>query len=266
MNKDADYKLFSKRSENWKNQFNPELKLQVPKDSSGNWMKNFDQFSGKHWVEGNAWQYTWYVPHDVNGLVTLIGKDLFNKRLEEGFEKSVKHNFAAHAFDRHQEIAFEYYINHGNEGNMQASFLFNYSGKPWLTQKYSRAILDSYYGNSPYHGWEGDEDEGQMGGWFVIASMGLFEMNGAVTDDPTFDLTSPLFEEVNIHIDKMYNGGKPFVIKAKNNSADNIYIQSASLNGKALNVPKLKFKDVVAGGTLELEMGSVPNKIWGNDN
>ena len=265
LNKDADYKLFSKRSENWKNQFNPELKLQVPKDANGNWMKDFDQFSGKHWVEGNAWQYTWYVPHDVNGLVSLIGKDLFNKRLEEGFEKSVKHNFAAHAFDRHQEIAFEYYINHGNEGNMQASFLFNYSGKPWLTQKYSRAILDNFYGNTPYHGWEGDEDEGQMGGWFVIASMGLFEMNGAVTDDPTFDLTSPLFEEVNIHIDKMYNGGKPFVIKAKNNSGENIYIQSARLNGKALNVPKLKFKDVVAGGTLELEMGSVPNKKWGNN-
>jgi len=265
MNKDADYKLFSKRSENWKNQFNPELKLQVPKDASGNWMTNFDQFSGLHWVEGNAWQYTWYVPHDVNGLVSLIGKDLFNKRLEEGFEKSVKHNFAAHAFDRHQEIAFEYYINHGNEGNMQASFLFNYSGKPWLTQKYSRAILDNFYGNTPYHGWEGDEDEGQMGGWFVIASMGLFEMNGAVTDDPTFDLTSPLFEEVNIHIDKMYNGGKPFVIKAKDNSAENIYIQSAKLNGKALNMPKLKFKDVVAGGTLELEMGSVPNKNWGNN-
>jgi len=263
MNKDADYKLFSKRSENWKNQFHPELKLQVPKDSSGNWMKDFDQFSGLHWVEGNAWQYTWYVPHDVDGLVKMIGKDLFNKRLEDGFEKSVKHNFAAHAFDRHQEIAFEYYINHGNEGNMQASFLFNYSGKPWLTQKYSRAILDNFYGNTPYHGWEGDEDEGQMGGWFVIASMGLFEMNGAVTDDPTFDLTSPLFEEVNIHVDKMYNGGKPFVIKAKNNSDENIYIQSAKLNGKPLNMPKLKFKDVTKGGYLELEMGPTPNKNWG---
>jgi predicted alpha-1,2-mannosidase len=265
MNKDADYAVFSKRSQNWKNQFNPELKMQVPKDSSGHWMKNYDPFSGKHWVEGNGWQYTWYVPHDINGLVTLVGKDLFNKRLEEGFEKSVKHNFAAHAFDRRQDVAFEYYINQGNEGNMQASFLFNYSGKPWLTQKYSRAILESFYGNSPYHGWEGDEDEGQMGGWFVIASMGLFEMNGAVTDDPTLDLTSPLFEEINIHIDKMYNAGKSFVIKARNNSAENIYIQSATLNGKTLGIPKLKFRDVVKGGILELEMGAVPNKKWGNN-
>ncbi len=263
MKQDKDFQFFINRSSNWKNQFHPELKMQVPKDSNGNWMRDFDPFSGKHWVEGNAWQYTWYVPHDVEGLVKLMGKDLFNKRLEEGFEKSVKHSFAAHAFDRHQDIAYEYYINHGNEGNMQPSFLFNYSGKPWLTQKYTRAILDNFYGNTPYHGWEGDEDEGQMGGWFIIASMGLFEMDGAVTDDPAFDLTSPLFEEVIIHIDRMYNGGKPFVINAINNSGSNIYIQSATLNGKTLKVPKLKFRDVVAGGKLELQMGSAPNERWG---
>ena len=175
----------------------------------------------------------------------------------------MQHNFAAHAFDRHQEVAFEYYVNHGNEGNMQASFLFNYSGKPWLTQKYSRAILDKYYGNTPYHGWEGDEDEGQMGGWFVIASMGLFEMNGGVTDDPVFDLTSPLFDEVIIHIDKMYNGGKPFVIRTTNNSGENIYFQYATFNGSPLTVPKLKFKDVVKGGELVFIMGNKPNEKWG---
>lgn len=262
MKQDADYTFFLGRSGNWKNQFHPELKMQVPKDSLGRWMEDFDPFSGKHWIEGNAWQYTWYVPHDVDGLVKLMGKDLFNKRLEEGFEKSVQHNFAAHAFDRHQDIAFEYYINHGNEGNMQASFLFNYSGKPWLTQKYSRAILDKFYGNTPYHGWEGDEDEGQMGGWFVIASMGLFEMNGGVTDDPFFDLTSPLFDEITIHLDKMYNGGKPFVIKTIDNSDDNIYIQSATLNGKSLNEPKLKFREMVKGGELVFKMGPKPNMDW----
>ncbi len=262
MKQDADYDFFLKRSNNWKNQFHPELKMQVPRDSLGNWMKDFDPFSGKHWIEGNAWQYSWYVPHDIDGLVNLMGKDLFNQRLEEGFEKSVKHNFAAHAFDRHQEIAFEYYINHGNEGNMQASFLFNYSGKPWLTQKYSRAILEKFYGNTPYHGWEGDEDEGQMGGWFVIASMGLFEMNGGVTDEPVFDLTSPLFDEITIHLDKMYNGGKSFVIKTVNNSAVNVYIQSASLNGKPLTEPKLSFKEMVKGGELVFKMGPKPNMDW----
>lgn len=263
LNQEKDYEFFLKRSGNWKNQFHPELKYQVPKDSKGNWMKDFNPFSGKRWVEGNSWQYTWYVPHDVNGLVEIMGKELFNERLEEGFQKSVKHNFAAHAFDRIQSTAFEYYINHGNEGNMQPSFLFNYSGKPWLTQKYTRAILDKFYGNTPYHGWEGDEDEGQMGGWFVIASMGLFEMNGGVTDEPVFDLTSPLFEEIVIHVDKMYNGAKPFRIQAINNSADNIYIQSATLNGQVLSFPTLKFRDVVNGGELILVMGDQPNKSWG---
>lgn len=263
MNKEADYEFFLKRSESWKNQFHPELKWQMPKDKSGGWMKDWELFSGKSWIEGNSWQYTWYVPHDVTGLVNLMGKELFNIRLEEGFEKSVKHNFAAHAFDRHQDVAFEYYVNHGNEGNMQASFLFNYSGKPWLTQKYSRAILDKYYGNTPYHGWEGDEDEGQMGGWFVIASMGLFEMNGGVTDEPVFDLTSPLFDEITIHVDKMYNDGIPFVIKAINNSDENIYIQSATFNGIPLTVPKLKFKEVVKGGDLIYIMEEKPNEVWG---
>jgi predicted alpha-1,2-mannosidase len=263
MNKEADYEFFLKRSESWKNQFHPELKWQMPKDKSGGWMKDWELFSGKSWIEGNSWQYTWYVPHDVTGLVNLMGKELFNIRLEEGFEKSVKHNFAAHAFDRHQDVAFEYYVNHGNEGNMQASFLFNYSGKPWLTQKYSRAILDKYYGNTPYHGWEGDEDEGQMGGWFVIASMGLFEMNGGVTDEPIFDLTSPLFDEITIHVDKMYNDGIPFVIKAINNSDENIYIQSATFNGIPLTVPKLKFKEVVKGGDLIYIMEEKPNEVWG---
>lgn len=263
LGKTEDYEKFIKRSSNWKNQFHPELKYQVPRNSKGEWKQNYSPFSGEHWIEGNGWQYTFYVPHDIKGVIDMVGKDLFNQRLEEGFVKSVKHEFAAHAFDRHQTQAFEYYINHGNEPNMQASFLFNHSGKPWLTQKYSRAILDLYYGDTPYKGWGGDEDEGQMGGWFVIASMGLFEMNGGATANPEFDLTSPLFDKITIHIDKSYHGGKPFVIKTINNSKKNVYIQSASLNGKSLTKPKLPFADVVKGGELILKMGDAPNEKWG---
>ncbi|MDO8951404.1 MAG: glycoside hydrolase family 92 protein, partial [Draconibacterium sp.] len=99
--------------------------------------------------------------------------------------------------------------------------------------------------------------------WFVIASMGLFEMNGGVTDEPVFDLTSPLFDEITIHVDKMYNDGIPFVIKAINNSDENIYIQSATFNGIPLTVPKLKFKEVVKGGELIYIMGEKPNEVWG---
>ena len=263
LNKTDDYKFFLDRSNNWKHQFHPETKWQTPKDSTGNWMPNYDYLSGYKWVEGNGWQYTWYVPHDVKGVVELMGADLFNKRLEEGFQKSEKYRFTAHAFDRHQDTAFEYYINHGNEGNMQAAYLFNYSGKPWLTQKYTRAILDVYYGNSPYDGWQGDEDEGQMGGWFTMSAIGLFEMDGGVTDSPTFDITSPLFDEITIQLDKKYASGKTFRIVARNNSKKNIYIQSAKLNGKVLQQPKLPWSEVVKGGELVLEMGSEPNENWG---
>ncbi len=146
---------------------------------------------------------------------------------------------------------------------MQAPYLFNYSGKPWLTQKYSRAILDSYYGSTPYHGWEGDEDEGQMGGWFVMSAMGMFEMEGGCAEVPMVNLTSPLFNKVTIKLDNRYYKGTEFIIEAQNNSKDNIYIQSATLNTKPFNSVRLRFKDIIDGGNLVLKMGPEPNKEWG---
>ncbi len=255
---EQDYQFFIKRSDNWKNLFHPELKFIVPRDSTGNWMKEFNPFSGMYFSEGNSWQYSWYVPHDVPGLVNLLGKDLFNSRLEEGFEKSEKNLFSAHVFDRSQKTIHEYYVNHGNEVNMQAPYLFNYSGKPWLCQKYSRAILDKYYGSTPYHGWEGDEDEGQMGAWFVMTAMGLFEMNGGTSPELVIDLTSPLFKKVTINLNNDYYPGKKFIIEAKNNSRKNIYIQSMRLNGKLLDEPRISFKDIINGGSLVFEMNSRP--------
>ena len=192
-----------------------------------------------------------------------MGKDLFNQRLEEGFQKSEKFMYAAHALDRMQSKIYEYYINQGNEVNMQASYLFNYSDKPWLTQKYTRAILNSYYGDTPYHGWEGDEDEGQMGGWFVITAMGLFEMNGGVTENSKVDLTAPLFSKITISLDPKFFKGKSFVITSENNTPENIYIQSAMLNGKPLQKSWIYFKDIVNGGTLSYVLGNKPNPKWG---
>lgn len=263
LGKTDDYNFFIKRSNNWKNQFNPDVKWQMPRDSKGNWKTDNNIFSGELWSEGNAWQYSFYVPHDIPGVVQLMGKDLFNQRLEEGFQKSEKFNFAAHALDRMQSKIYEYYINQGNEVNLQASYLFNYSGKPWLTQKYTRAILNSYYGDTPYHGWEGDEDEGQMGGWYVITAIGLFEMNGGVTDSSKVDLTGPLFDKITITLDQKYYKGKEFIITTKNNSPENIYIQSATLNGKPLNKSWIYFKDIVNGGILTYSMGNKPNTNWG---
>jgi len=257
---EEEFQLYLNRSNNWKNLWHPDLMFIVPRDSEGNWIKNFNPFSGYSFSEGNSWQYSWYIPHDIPALVNLLGIDLFTSRLEEGFHRATKKGFAAHAFDRSQRTAFEYYINHGNQANMQAAFLFNYSKKPWLTQKYSRAILDVFYGSTPYHGWEGDEDEGQMGAWYVMSSMGLFEMNGGTSPDLSMELTTPLFDKITISLDENYYTGKKFVIEAGNNSKENVFIQSVSLNGRKLENPRISFKDLVKGGRLIIEMGGKPSE------
>ncbi|MCB0632357.1 MAG: glycoside hydrolase family 92 protein, partial [Lewinella sp.] len=255
---DEDYQYFYERSKNYRNAFHPDLKYVVPKDSKGQWKKDYDPLDNYSFVEANGWEYSFYVPHDIKGVVEIMGRDLFNQRLEEGFERSEEHQYAAYALESTGGRKSQYYVNHGNQVNMQAAWLFNYSGKPWLTQKYTRDILEAYYGNTPYHGWKGDEDEGQMGAWFVMASMGLFEMNGGGDPEPVLDISSPLFERITIKLDADFYPGKEFVIEAKHNSKKNIYIQSARLNGKPLPGVQMKFKDVVMGGTLELVMGDKP--------
>ena len=247
-----------KRSQNWRNIFHPDLKYVVRRDTAGCWDEAFDPFSNKGFIEGNSWQYSWYVPHDVPGLVKLIGRDNFNRRLEEGFIKSERHRFAAHAFDRTSGQSAEYYINQGNEVNMCAPYLFNYSGKPWETQRWVRAILDNFYGTTPYDGWGGDEDEGQLGAWFVMSAMGLFEMDGGCTATPMVDLGCPLFDHIEIELDSHYYEGGNFVIEATNHAPGNNYVQKAWLNGKRLKEPRIPFAAIKNGGRLTFEMGPAP--------
>ena len=246
------------RSPNYRNVFHPETKYVTMRDTSGRWDSAFDRFSNAGFIEGNSWQYSWYVPHDILGLVQLIGKETFNRRLEEGFEQSEKHKFAAHMFDRTMGQSAEFYINHGNEVNMCTPYLFNYSGKPWLAQKWSRAILNTFYGDTPYHGWEGDEDEGQMSAWFVMSAIGIFEMDGGCSAHSKLDIGSPLFDEITIHLNPTYYQGKTFTIEVKNNAPQNIYVQRAYLNGKRLVSPRIPFDAVKNGGKLVLEMGTTP--------
>lgn len=253
-----------KRSQNYRNVYQPEIGYVVQRDSSGVWDPKFDRFSCLGFVEGNSWQYSWYVPHDTKGMISMIGGEkVAADRLVEGFEKSRPYNFAAHVFDRTEGQSAEFYINQGNEVNMSAPFIFNYLNRPWLCQQYSREILERFYGLTPYHGWEGDEDEGQMSAWFVMTALGLFEMNGGVSPDSEFELTSPLFEKITIQTDPSYYSGKAFTIVAHNNSDKNIYIQSARLNGKELKSPRISFKAIVNGGELVLEMGDRPNLNFG---
>ncbi len=248
--KDADY--FQHRSMNYKNIFDAETGYMRRKHKDGSWFKDFDPFrvgtdggwNGPGYMEGNAWVYTWYVPQDLPGLINLIGKERFNNRLEEGFNKN--------------------YVDLGNEPNLQAPFLFNYSGKPWLTQFYSRYVAEKFFNLSPLSGWAGEEDEGQISSLYCLISMGLFEMKAGCSVEPYYDVSSPVFDEVVIHLDPKYYPGKTFVIKAENNSAENVYIQSMLLNGKALTTPTLLQKEISKGGKLLLKLGSQPNKEYWN--
>jgi predicted alpha-1,2-mannosidase len=240
-----------KRSQNYRNVFDPQTKYLRRRHKDGRWVEPFDPFhfgteggwNGPGYVEGNAWIYTFFVPHDLPGLIKLMGRDTFNARLEEGFAKN--------------------YVDLGNEPNLQAPVLFNYSGKPWLTQKYSRHVLRNYFELSPYTGWIGEEDEGQLSAYFVLLSMGLFEMDGGCAVRPYYDLASPLFDRVVLHLDPAYYPGRTFTIEARGNSEKNIYIQSATLNGRPLTEARLLHADLVKGGRLLLRMGPVPNERWG---
>jgi putative alpha-1,2-mannosidase len=146
---------------------------------------------------------------------------------------------------------------------MQAPWLFNYAGAPWLTQKWTREVMEHCYFAEPA-GYVGDEDQGQMGSFFVLMAIGLFEMDGGCSEKPIYEIGSPLFSRVVVHLDQKYYPGRQFVIEARNHSPENVYIQSAMLSGKPLNKPWIYHSDVVKGARLVLMMGPEPNKEWGS--
>lgn len=254
LGKEKDYEYFLKRSENYKNHLDTATAYARIRSAAGNWITPFNPFSGEGFIEGNAWQYTFYAPHDVKGIINFLGKDQFLNRLETGFEQSKISKFNATG-DQYAK----YPINHGNQPNMEAAFLFNYAGEPWLTQKWERELLDVYYGDTPMDGWPGDEDQGQMGAWFVMGSLGLFQMQGGCGTQPIFDLGSPLFKEAIVKLEN----GKSLKVIANNNSDKNIYVQSVYLNGKSLKRAWVYYTEISKGGKLEFEMGPNPNKSWG---
>ncbi len=245
---------FTRRAEFWRNLFDAETGFMRPRHADGRWMEDFDPYSRKGgWVEGNPWQYTWFVPQNVRGLVEAMGRERFVDRLNEGLAKSGERNFSGGGLP----------INHGNQPSMQVAYLFNYAGAPWLTQKWARAIMDQYYGDDPVDGWPGDEDQGQGGAWFAMSALGLFQADGGCRVRPIYEIGSPLFDRATIHLDPRYYPGKTFVIEARNNGPRNVYVQSAALDGKPLERPWFYHSDLTDGGTLVLEMGPEPNKAWG---
>lgn len=247
LGKEDDYKLLSNLSNGWKNLYDPETRLIRPKDTKGNFLEDFNPLAPwKGFQEGNAVQYTFYVPHQIDELVDLVGQETFNNRLDSIFLLSQKNIFGGgKEVDAFAGLKTVY--NHGNQPNLHISWLFNFSGKPYLSQKWVRAILDEFYGLEGIHGYGygQDEDQGQLGAWYVMSALGLFDVKGLTEIDPKFQIGAPLFDKVTVRLNKDYYPGEKFVIEAKKQAVGDCYLQDISLNNRPQDTVQLPFSEVV---------------------
>jgi len=261
LGKKDDYQRLIKYSNGWRYLYNPANKLIQPKKADGTFIDKFDPYAPwRGYQEGNAMQYTFYVPQNPEALIAAQGKDYFNNNLDDIFKKSEKDGFGGgktiNAFAGITSI-----YNHGNEPSLHISWLFNFSGKPWLTQKWTRTICDEFYGIEPIHGYGygQDEDQGQLGSWYVMTALGLFDVKGFTDAKPIVELGSPMFDKATIAL----GNHKQLVIEAKNNSKENVYVQSVQFNGKRLNNCWLYRDELMQGGKMVFTMGNKPNEAWG---
>lgn len=265
LGKEDDYARLMELSRGWEKLFNDSLKLIHPRNAEGQFIDNFNPLeSWRGFQEGNSMQYTFFVPQNPSGLVGRVGKDLFNHRLDSIFTVARDMVFGGgKVVNAFSGLASPY--NHGNQPSLHISWLFNFSGKPWLTQKWTRLICDEFYGVTGEHGYGygQDEDQGQLGSWYVLAAMGLFDVQGGVCQRPTYQLGSPQFERIEIDLKGHQNAGRKFVIETKGNGPGQYYVQSATLNGKPFDQCWLYRDELYKGGKLELQMGAEPNEQWG---
>ena len=262
---DDDYEQLIRLSRGWEKLFDDSLGMVHPRDIDGHFLPDFDPHeSWRGFQEGNAIQYTFYVPQDPQGLIHRVGIDTFNQRLDSIFTVARALEFGGgktlYAFSGLQSP-----YNHGNQPSLHISWLFNFSGKPWLTQKWTHLICDEFYGTTGEHGYGygQDEDQGQLGAWYVLAAMGLFDVQGGTPLRPTYQIGSPQFSRITIKLQKANSRGRRFVIHADHAGGDNYYIQSATLGRKPLTQPWLYRDELHRGGHLRLTMSPTPNENWG---
>ncbi len=236
---------YETKSKSYKNLWNDEVKWFRGKDENGDWLKWKGKTShDQGCIESNPYQQGWFVPHDIKGMESLMGKEFCAKELTTLFDKTPK------------DFLWNDYYNHANEPVHQVVFMFNEIGLPWLTQKWSRETCDKAYGADKY-GICGNEDVGQISAWYVLAASGIHPI---CPGDNKYQITSPVFDEINFNLDPEYHEGVSFTIKANNNSSENVYIQSLRLNNKPLNRFYLYHDELSKGGELVLEMGPLPKK------
>lgn len=256
LNKTADYERFAKRSQFYRNLFDSQIGFFRGKDDKGQWIEPFDPLKyggngGYPFTEGNAWQYLWYVPQDIPDLIALMGgTHAFRNKLDQFFTLNTsneeKNNNASGFIGQYA---------HGNEPSHHVAYLYNYVGAPHKTQYYVTKVMNELY-TTDSSGYSGNEDCGQMSSWYIFSSMGFYPVN-PVTG--IYVIGSPLLKQADISLP----GGKTFTIKAPRKSDKDIYIQSATLNGKKYNNTYIRHQDILNGGVLEFKMGNKPSK-WGS--
>lgn len=265
LGREDDYKLFVRRSENWRKLFDPTTGWIRPRMMDGSWYAPFHPVCGSAgcpgFVESDAAIATYCVPQNIPGLIEALGgRERFIKKLNGQFEKSAPWHFEWLA-NRHPDTWMDY----GNEPSGHLAHLFSHAGAPWLTQYWVRRVKQEAFGDtSPFGGYNDDEDQGQLGGLGVLMAIGLFDVQGGASTRPRYEITSPIFDRVTLHLDSRYYPGRAFTIVTRRNRPGNVYIQSTLLNGKPINGRFwITHAEFAAGGTLEIQLGSAPNKRWG---
>ena len=265
LGKHQDAELFRKRGQNYRNVFNKEHKSMWIRMSDGSWKDGYIPVRSRGmeqggFCEGNANIYTFWVPHDPMGLAELFGgADKLAEHLDSVMEKGKAHDFVVE-IGEHATA----WVDYENQDSCGMAHLFNPIGYPWLAQKWVRDVYETVFlDDTPYGGYRGDEDQGQMGALSALLAIGLFQFDGGAAADPYYEITSPVFDRIAIKLSPKYTSGKTFEIVTRNNSKENIYIQSATLNGKPLERSRLWRRELVQGGVLELTLGPNPNKAWG---
>lgn len=250
----ANHEKYAKFAEGYKTYFDPSTRFMRGLDSKGNWRTPFNPRSSTHrnddYCEGTAWQWTWFVPHQIDGLVELMGgREGFISKLDSLFTVSSVlegENTSADISGLIGQYA------HGNEPSHHIIHMYNYVDKPYRTQELVDSVLQTLYFNDP-DGLSGNEDCGQMSAWYILNAMGFYQV---CPGKPVYSIGRPLFNKATVNL----KDGKKFTVIAKNNSRENKYIQSMVLNGKPLDKPFFTHQDIVDGGTLELTMGKVIKK------
>ena len=249
LGKQAITREYYAKSKAYKNVWDEDVRWFRARDEQGGWLDwKGKTVHGQGCTESNPFQQGWFVPHDIPGMIELMGQAFFTQELIAFFDKTP------------DDFIWNDYYNHANEPVHHVPFIFNEIGKPWLTQKWTRKICQNAYGADVF-GLCGNEDVGQMSAWYVLAALGLHPI---CPGDNRYQITSPVFERIDIGLDSRFYPGERFSIVAKNNSEENIYIQSMTLNGKALERYWISHQEIVQGGELALVMGDTPHQNSGH--